>query len=69
MANTATEPRSPVSLKSFHIVFIGTAIVLMSGFGVWGLLNDYMLAGAVSVVVAVLLVLYFAYFAVADPIP
>jgi hypothetical protein len=52
-----------LDLKSFHIVLIAASIVLMSGFGVWGLLNDYQLLGAISMAIAVLLVGYFAYFA------
>jgi hypothetical protein len=52
-----------LDLKSFHILLIAASIVLMSGFGVWGLLNDYQLLGAISMAIAVLLVGYFAYFA------
>jgi hypothetical protein len=52
-----------LDLKSFHIVLIAASIVLMSGFGMWGLLNDYQLLGAISIAIAVLLVGYFAYFA------
>jgi len=52
-----------LDLKSFHIVLIAASIVLMSGFGVWGLLNDYQLLGAISMAIAVLLVGYFGYFA------
>ena len=44
-------------------IFIGAAIVLASGVGVWGLFNNYELIGAVSLAVGVLLVIYFAYFA------
>ena len=53
-----------LDLKSFHIVLLAASIVLMSGFGMWGLLNDYQLLGAISMAIAVLLVGYFAYFAV-----
>jgi hypothetical protein len=52
-----------LDLKSFHIVLIAASIVLMSGFGVWGLLNDYQLLGAIAMAIAVLLVGYFGYFA------
>jgi quinol-cytochrome oxidoreductase complex cytochrome b subunit len=52
-----------LDLKSFHIVLIAASIVLMSGLGVWGLLNDYQLLGAIAMAMAVLLVGYFAYFA------
>ena len=52
-----------LDLKSFHIVLLAASIVLMSGFGMWGLLNDYQLLGAISMAIAVLLVGYFAYFA------
>ena len=51
-----------LSLKSFHLFFICVSIVLSSGFGVWGLLNDYVLIGALSLGVAVLLVVYLGYF-------
>jgi quinol-cytochrome oxidoreductase complex cytochrome b subunit len=52
-----------LDLKSAHIVLIAASIVLMSGLGVWGLLNDSQLLGAISMAIAVLLVGYFAYFA------
>lgn len=52
-----------LNLKSVHIFFIAAAIVLMSGFGVWGLLNDYKLLGTIAIAIGVLLVAYFAYFA------
>jgi len=52
-----------LNLKSFHVLFIALAIVLMSGFGVWGLLNDYKLLGVISLAIGVLLVIYGAYFA------
>ena len=51
-----------LNLKSFHLVLIAAAIVLMSGFGVWGLLNDYVVLGTISIAIGVLLVGYFAYF-------
>jgi hypothetical protein len=52
-----------LSLKSFHLVFIAIAIVLTAGFGIWGLLNHYPVAGSLSLIVGALLVLYGAYFA------
>jgi hypothetical protein len=51
-----------LSLRSFHTVFIDLSIVLASGFGVWGLLDRYVLLGAVSLAIAVLLVIYRGYF-------
>ena len=57
------EKTDMLDLKSFHIVLIAASIVLMSGFGVWGLLNDYQLLGAIAMAIAVLLVGYFGYFA------
>ena len=47
-----------LDLKSFHIFLIAAAIVVMSGFGVWGLLNDYKLAGTISLAIAILLIPY-----------
>ena len=52
-----------LDLKSFHIFLIAAAIVVMSGFGVWGLLNDYKLLGTISLAIAILLIPYGAYFA------
>jgi hypothetical protein len=52
-----------LDLKSFHIVLIAAAIMLMSGLGVWGLLNDYKLLGIISLAIGVLLIPYGAYFA------
>ena len=51
-----------LTLKSFHVFFIWVSIVLASGFGVWGLLNQYKLLGALSLAVGMLLVLYQGYF-------
>ena len=47
---------SVLSLKSFHIVFIGSAIVLTAGLGIWGILNDYPKAGSLSLAVGALFV-------------
>ena len=52
-----------LDLKSFHIVLIAAAIMLMSGLGVWGLLNDYKLLGIISLAIGILLIPYGAYFA------
>ncbi len=52
-----------LTLKSFHLFFIFLSIVLTSGFGMWGLLIDYVLLGALSLGIAVLLVGYGGYFA------
>jgi hypothetical protein len=52
-----------LDLKSFHIFFIAAAIIVMSGFGVWGLLNDYKLLGLIALAISMLLIPYGAYFA------
>ena len=52
-----------LDLKSFHIVLVAAAIMLMSGLGVWGLLNDYELLGIISLAIGILLIPYGAYFA------
>jgi len=52
-----------LDLKSFHMVLIAAAIILMSGLGVWGLLNDHTLLGTISLAIGVLLIPYGAYFA------
>jgi membrane protein implicated in regulation of membrane protease activity len=52
-----------LSLKSFHLVFVGVAIVIAAGFGIWGLLNHYAIGGVISLVIGALLVVYGAYFA------
>lgn len=51
-----------LTLKSFHLFFVGVSIVLTSGFGVWGLMNRFPALGASSLVLAVLLVVYLGYF-------
>jgi hypothetical protein len=51
-----------LSLKSFHLFFIALSIVLSAGFGMWGLLNHYVVLGALSLVFAALLVVYGGYF-------
>jgi hypothetical protein len=52
-----------LSLKSAHLIVICAAIVVMGGFGVWGFFNHYALAGALSLLIAVLLIVYLGYFA------
>ena len=52
-----------LDLKNFHIFFVAAAIIVMSGFGVWGLLNDYKLLGTISLAIGILLIPYGAYFA------
>ena len=51
-----------LSLRSFHMFFIALAIVLLSGFGMWGLLNHYIVLGALSLGIGALLVAYGGYF-------
>ena len=52
-----------LSLKSFHLILLAVAIILTAGVGMWGLLNDHKLLGAVSLGAGVLLVVYGGYFA------
>jgi hypothetical protein len=52
-----------LGLKSFHVVVLFISIVLTAGFGTWGVMNSYVLAGVVSLCVSVLLVIYAGYFA------
>jgi hypothetical protein len=52
-----------LDLKSFHLFLMAAAIMLMGGFGVWGLLNDYKLLGAIALGIGALLVVYGAYYA------
>jgi membrane protein implicated in regulation of membrane protease activity len=52
-----------VSMNSFHVAFIGAAIVLMAAVDVWGVLNAHTWLGLVALAVGVLLVLYGGYFA------
>ena len=51
-----------MSLKWVHIFFISLAVIVAVGFGLWGLLNDYVLLGILSLVVAAGLVVYGKYF-------
>jgi hypothetical protein len=52
-----------LDLKSFHVFLMAVALVLMGGMGVWGLLNGHVMLGAISLVIAVLLLVYGSYFA------
>jgi len=49
-----------LTLKSFHIFFVCVSIVLTSGFGAWGVRNDFVALGAISLAISALLVVYFA---------
>ena len=51
-----------LSLRSFHLFFIALSIVLTAGFGMWGLLNHYIVLGVLSLGVGVLLVVYGGHF-------
>jgi hypothetical protein len=51
-----------VSLKWFHVVFIGLSIVMAVGFGVWALTHQYAVLGGLSLAVAALLAVYARYF-------
>ena len=44
------------------MLLISLSIVLASGFGVWGLFNQYIVLGALSLGLALLLVVYGSYF-------
>jgi len=64
---TGRPPQAPrdhttLSLRSFHSVVILFSIVLAAGTGSWGLLNHEVLFGAVSLAVALLLVVYWSVF-------
>jgi hypothetical protein len=56
------DANATLSLKSFHLVLISLSIVLASGTGVWGLFNHDIVLGAVSLGLALLLVVYGSYF-------
>ena len=51
-----------MSLKWFHIVFISLSVLVSLGFGVWGLFNQQIALGAVSLGASAGLVLYGNYF-------
>jgi len=52
-----------LTLKWFHLVFVGLAIVVSAGFGVWGLLNQYTGLGVLSLGIGGVLVAYLGFFA------
>jgi hypothetical protein len=60
--SVASADRATLSLRSFHLVLIWLSIVLVSGTGVWALLNNEMLLGALSLGAALLLIVYGSYF-------
>jgi hypothetical protein len=50
-----------LSLRVFHIVFIVLSILLMVGFGIWGVFqgdNLYLSLGIISFVIGILLIFY-----------
>ena len=47
-----------MSLKWFHIVFISLSVVLSLWFGLWGLFNDQVVLGVISLVASAGLVVY-----------
>lgn len=47
-----------MSLKWFHIVFISLSVVLSVWFGVWGLFNDQVALGILSLCASAGLVIY-----------
>jgi hypothetical protein len=51
-----------MSLKWFHIVFITLSVLLSLWFGVWGLFNEQIALGIVSLGASLGLVLYGNYF-------
>ena len=52
-----------LDLKSVHLFFIWLAIAVTAGVGVWGLLNGYVVLGAISLAVGVALIVYLGMFA------
>jgi hypothetical protein len=51
-----------MSLKWFHIVFIALSMLVSLGFGVWGLFNQQIALGLVSILASGGLVVYGNYF-------
>ena len=51
-----------MSLKWFHIVFITLSVVLSLWFGIWGLFNQQVALGVVSLGASLGLVVYGQYF-------
>ena len=53
-----------MSLKWFHIVFIALSMLVSLGFGLWGLFNQQVVLGALSLAASAGLVIYGNYFLV-----
>ena len=51
-----------MSLKWFHIVFVSLSMLLTLGFGVWGLFNNQIALGVVSLAGSAALCIYANYF-------
>ena len=56
------DANATLSLRSFHLLSVSLSIIQASGFGLWGLFNGYIVLGALSLVLALLLVMYGSYF-------
>ena len=52
-----------LNLKSFHLVLAFLANVLTAGVGTWGVLHQFVVGGAIPLVVSALLIGYVAYVA------
>jgi hypothetical protein len=51
-----------MSLKWFHVLFISLSMLVSLGFGVWGLFNQHIVLGVVSLSASAALVVYGNYF-------
>ena len=51
-----------MSLKWFHIVFVSLSVVLSLWFGIWGLFNEHIVLGVISLAASAGLVVYGNYF-------
>jgi hypothetical protein len=51
-----------MTLKWFHIVFIALSMLLTIGIGVWGLFNQFIALGVVSLAGSAALCVYAPYF-------
>lgn len=51
-----------MTLKWFHIVFIALSMLLSIGMGVWGLFNNFVALGVVSLAGSAALCVYGPYF-------
>ena len=47
----------------FHLFLVAVAIVVVTGFGTWGLFHQYRFLGVIGLAVGALLVVYEGYFA------